>query len=231
MKRSSLLATALSFALLPAGLAIAQEKREQPAAKPLERSEIYQQLNLFGDVLERIRRDYVDEVNERDLIENAINGMLQSLDPHSSYMNPKMFRDMQVQSRGEFGGLGIEVTMENGVVKVIAPIDDTPAAKAGIQAGDLIVTIDGDPVQGLALQDAVEKMRGKVDTKIKLGVRRVGRDPFEVTLTRGGDQDPLGAGASGGRYRLSAHHLVHGAIRCRCEERRRRFPEGASAAS
>jgi carboxyl-terminal processing protease len=184
MKRSTLLAAAAAFALLMPSIAPAQERKDERAGKPLDRSEIYQQLNLFGDVLERIRRDYVDEANERDLIENAINGMLQSLDPHSAYMNPKMFRDMQVQTRGEFGGLGIEVTMENGVVKVIAPIDDTPAAKAGIQAGDLIVAIDNEPVQGLSLQDAVEKMRGKVDTTIKLGIRRANRDPFDVTLTR-----------------------------------------------
>ncbi len=183
MKRSTLLAATAACALLLPSLAGAQERREA-AAKPLERSEIYQQLNLFGDVLERVRRDYVEEVNEKELIENAINGMLASLDPHSSYMNPKMFRDMQVQTRGEFGGLGIEVTMENGLVKVIAPIDDTPAARAGIQAGDLIVAIDNEPVQGLTLQDAVEKMRGKVDTKIKLTLRRTGREAFDVTLTR-----------------------------------------------
>jgi carboxyl-terminal processing protease len=164
----------------------AVDKKDEPkaAGKPLERSELYQQLNLFGDILERIRRDYVEPVNERDLIESAINGMLASLDPHSSYMNPKSFRDMQVQTRGEFGGLGLEVTMENGLIKVISPIDDTPAAKAGVQAGDLIYALDGQPVMGLTLQEAVEKMRGKPDTKIKIGVRRQGRDPFDLELTR-----------------------------------------------
>ncbi len=112
-------------------------------------------------MLERVRRDYVEPVEEKTLIENAINGMLTALDPHSSYMNPKAYKDMQVQTKGEFGGLGIEVTMDNGVIKVVSPIDDTPAAKAGIQAGDLIFALDGEPVQGLTLQEAVEKMRGK----------------------------------------------------------------------
>jgi carboxyl-terminal processing protease len=149
-----------------------------------DRSELYQQLNLFGDVLERIRRDYVEPVDEKTLMENAINGMLSSLDPHSSYMNPKTYRDMQVQTRGEFGGLGIEVTMENGVIKVVSPIDETPAAKAGIQSGDLIFALDGEPVMGLTLQEAVEKMRGKVGTTIKISVRRKDKDPFDVTLTR-----------------------------------------------
>jgi carboxyl-terminal processing protease len=159
-------ATAVAlFLTIPATIAFAQGKAPDDKAKPRQdRSEIYQQLNLFGDVLERVRNDYVEPPNEKDLIENAINGMLSSLDPHSSYMNPKSFRDMQVQTRGEFGGLGIEVTMENGVVKVVSPIDDTPAAKAGLQPGDLIVTLDGQPVMGLTLQEAVEKMRGRVDS-------------------------------------------------------------------
>jgi carboxyl-terminal processing protease len=177
-------ATAVAL-FLTVPLAFAQTKGPDDKGKPkADRSEIYQQLNLFGDVLERVRNDYVEPPNEKDLIENAINGMLSSLDPHSSYMNPKSFRDMQVQTRGEFGGLGIEVTMENGVVKVVSPIDDTPAAKAGLQPGDLIVQLDGQPVMGLTLQEAVEKMRGRVDTTIKLGIRRAGKDPFEVTLTR-----------------------------------------------
>jgi carboxyl-terminal processing protease len=166
-------------------LSWAQDKGpDKDKPKQADKSELYQQLNLFGDVLERVRKDYVEPPNETDLIEAAINGMLASLDPHSSYMNPKQFRDMQVQTRGEFGGLGIEVTMDSGVVKVVTPIDDTPAAKAGLQPGDLIVTLDDQPVMGLTLQEAVEKMRGKVDTKIKLGVRRQGKDPFDVTLTR-----------------------------------------------
>ena len=135
-------------------------------------------------MLERIRRDYVEPVDEKTLIENAINGMLTALDPHSSYMNPKTYKDMQVQTKGEFGGLGIEVTMENGVIKVVSPIDDTPASKAGIQPGDLIFALDGEPVQGLTLQEAVEKMRGKVGTPIKISIRRAGKDPFDVSLTR-----------------------------------------------
>ena len=110
-------------------------------------SEIYKQLDLFGDVLERVRRDYVEPVDEKTLMENAIQGMLASLNPHSSYMNPKVYKDMQVQTRGEFGGLGIEVTLENSVIKVVSPIDDTPASKAGIQSGDLIFALDGEPVQ------------------------------------------------------------------------------------
>ncbi len=183
--RHPALAAALSLSLVAApAIAWAQDKAPDKDKPKTDKSELYQQLNLFGDVLERIRNDYVEPPKETDLIEAAINGMLASLDPHSSYMNPKQFRDMQVQTRGEFGGLGIEVTMDNGLVKVVAPIDDTPAAKAGLQPGDLIVTLDDQPVMGLTLQEAVEKMRGKVDTKIKIGVRRQGKDPFDVTLTR-----------------------------------------------
>ncbi|WP_346900527.1 S41 family peptidase [uncultured Roseibium sp.] len=148
-------------------------------------SDTYRQLNLFGDVFERVRSDYVEVPDDAKLIESAINGMLTSLDPHSSYMSPKSFRDMQVQTRGEFGGLGIEVTMEDGLVKVVSPIDDTPAAKAGILAGDLITQIDGEQVQGLTLNEAVEKMRGPVNTDIVVTVRREGADePFDVTITR-----------------------------------------------
>lgn len=148
-------------------------------------SDTYRQLNLFGDVFERVRSDYVEVPDDAKLIESAINGMLTSLDPHSSYMSPKSFRDMQVQTRGEFGGLGIEVTMEDGLVKVVSPIDDTPAAKAGILAGDLITQIDGEQVQGLTLNEAVEKMRGPVNTDIVVTIRRTGvDDPFDVTITR-----------------------------------------------
>ena len=175
-------AALVAFLAVPAYVVWGQDKG---AAKPVDKSELYQQLNLFGDVLERIRRDYVEPVDEKTLMENAINGMLASLDPHSSYMNPKVYKDMQIQTRGEFGGLGIEVTMENGVVKVVSPIDDTPAAKAGLQAGDLIFALDGEPVQGLTLQEAVEKMRGKVGSTVKISVRRASvKDPFDVTLTR-----------------------------------------------
>jgi carboxyl-terminal processing protease len=144
----------------------------------------YQQLNLFGDVFEKIRSSYVEPVSDEKLIEAAINGMLTSLDPHSSYMDPKEWDDMQVQTKGEFGGLGIEVTMENGVIKVVSPIDGTPAAKAGIQPGDLIVQIDNKPIMGLTLSDAVDKMRGPVDSKIVLTVRRGKQPPFDVTLQR-----------------------------------------------
>src|SRR5689334_8639841 len=131
-------------------------------------ADTYRQLNLFGDVFERVRADYVEKPDDSKLIEQAINGMLNGLDPHSSYMDPKSFRDMQVQTRGEFGGLGIEVTMEDGLIKVVAPIDDTTASKAGILANDVITQLDGEQVQGLTLNQAVEKMRGPVNTKIKL---------------------------------------------------------------
>lgn len=147
-------------------------------------SETYRQLNLFGEVFERVRSDYVDDVADRKLVEDAINGMLSALDPHSSYMNARSYRDMQVQSRGEFGGLGIEVTMENGLVKVVSPIDDTPAARAGVKPNDLITHLDGEQVLGLTLQEAVERMRGPVNSQIKLMLRRGTQDPFEVTLTR-----------------------------------------------
>ncbi|MEE8334139.1 MAG: S41 family peptidase [Alphaproteobacteria bacterium] len=147
-------------------------------------SETYRQLDLFGDVFERVRADYVKEVGDEQLIESAINGMLSSLDPHSSYMGPKSFKDMQVQTKGEFGGLGIEVTMEGGYVKVVSPIDDTPAFRAGLKSGDLITHLEGEAVQGLTLAQAVEKMRGKVDEPIKLTIRRKGREAFDVTLIR-----------------------------------------------
>jgi carboxyl-terminal processing protease len=145
----------------------------------------YRQLNLFGDVFERVRADYVEKPNDGKLIENAINGMLSGLDPHSSYMDSKNFRDMQVQTRGEFGGLGIEVTMQDGLIKVVAPIDDTPAAKAGVLSNDLITKLDDEQVQGLTLNQAVEKMRGPVNTKIRLTILRKGQSkPLEITLTR-----------------------------------------------
>src|SRR5438128_2097735 len=148
-------------------------------------ADTYRQLNLFGDVFERVRADYVEKPDDSKLVEQAINGMLNGLDPHSSYMDPKSFRDMQVQTRGEFGGLGIEVTMEDGLVKVVSPIDDTPAAKAGVMANDIITQLDGEQVQGLTLNQAVEKMRGPVNSKIKLTIMRKGQDkPIEVSITR-----------------------------------------------
>ena len=148
-------------------------------------SDTYRELNLFGDVFERVRADYVEKPDDSKLVESAINGMLAGLDPHSSYMDPKSFRDMQVQTRGEFGGLGIEVTMEDGLVKVVAPIDDTPAAKAGVMANDIITQLDDENVQGLTLNQAVDKMRGPVNTKIKLTIMRKGSDkPIQVSIMR-----------------------------------------------
>ncbi len=148
-------------------------------------ADTYRQLNLFGDIFERVRSHYVEKPDDSKLVESAINGMLNGLDPHSSYMDPKSFRDMQVQTRGEFGGLGIEVTMEDGFVKVVAPIDDTPAAKAGVRAGDIITHIDDEAVQGLTLNQAVEKMRGAVNSKIRLKIMRKGLDkPIDMAITR-----------------------------------------------
>src|ERR1044072_1579719 len=148
-------------------------------------ADTYRQLHLFGDVFERVRADYVERPDDSKLIESAINGMLAGLDPHSSYMDAKSFRDMQVDTRGEFGGLGIEVTMEDGLVKVVAAIDDTPAANAGIMINDIISHIDDEPVQGLALNQAVDKMRGPVNSKISLKIIRKGVDkPFDVSITR-----------------------------------------------
>ena len=148
-------------------------------------TDTYRQLNLFGDVFERIRADYVEEPVDGDLIEAAINGMLSSLDPHSSYLNAKDYQDMQVQTRGEFYGLGIEVTMENELIKVISPIDDTPADRAGILANDLISHLDGEPVQGLSLREAVERMRGPANSSITLTVIRKGADqPLLITVVR-----------------------------------------------
>ena len=145
----------------------------------------YRQLNLFGDVFERVRSHYVEKPDDSKLVEGAVNGMLNGLDPHSSYLDPKNFRDMQIQTRGEFGGLGIEVTMEDGLIKVVAPIDDTPAAKAGIRAGDVITHLDDDAVQGLTLNQAVEKMRGLPNTKINLKVMRKGADkPLDIAIVR-----------------------------------------------
>jgi carboxyl-terminal processing protease len=188
--RSALLGAGLAFAVglgvngplgryLDATLGLAAFAQEG------SRAETYRLLSLFGDVFERIRAEYVEPVNDRDVIEAAINGMLTSLDPHSGYLNPRNFRDMQVQTRGEFGGLGIEVTQEGGYIKVIAPIDDTPAARAGVRAGDLITHIDGQSTQGLTLNEAVERMRGPPRTEIRLTIRREGSPrPIEMAITR-----------------------------------------------
>ena len=149
-----------------------------------DKSDTYQQLKLFGDVFERVRADYVEEVTDEELIEAAIRGMLTDLDPHSSFLNADSFRDMQVQTKGEFGGLGIEVTMENGLVKVVSPIDETPAFRAGVQAGDYITHLDGEAVLGLTLAEAVERMRGPVDSDIVVTIRREDVEPFDVAITR-----------------------------------------------
>jgi carboxyl-terminal processing protease len=148
-------------------------------------SDTYRLLTLFGDVFERVRADYVDPVPDKELVENSVNGMLTGLDPHSNYMDAKAFRDMQVQTKGEFGGLGIEVTQDSGWIKVISPIDDTPAARSGIKSGDLITAIDGKTVQGLALSDAVDQMRGAPNSKITLTIHRDGVDkPLEISMLR-----------------------------------------------
>ena len=145
----------------------------------------YENLDLFGDIFERIRSSYVEEIDEEKLIESAISGMLSSLDPHSSYMAPEDFSTMQVQTRGEFGGLGIEVTQENGFIKVVSPIDDTPAANAGIEAGDFITKVDGESTLGKTLDEAVDKMRGPVGSEIIITVVREGVDePFDVSIIR-----------------------------------------------
>ena len=178
MKRSGLIAVAAATVL------VFSLRQDVGAAATSNSAETYKQLNLFGEVFERVRADYVDEVTDDTLVESAINGMLTSLDPHSNYLNTKNFNDMKVQTRGEFGGLGIEVSMENGLVKVVSPIDDTPAARAGLKPGDLITHLDGDPVQGMSLPEAVEKMRGLINTEIKLTIRREGKELFDVKLTR-----------------------------------------------
>ena len=175
--------TFMTLAGLAAVTTVFNVSRTYSATTP--NAEIYKQLDLFGDVLERVRADYVEKPDDSMLIDNAINGMLAALDPHSAYLNPKHFRDMQVQTKGEFGGLGIEVTMENGVVKVVSPIDETPASKAGLQANDLVTHLDGDPIVGLTLEQAVEKMRGPVNTPITLTIVRKGKDePLEVKIVR-----------------------------------------------
>ena len=147
-------------------------------------SETYKQLTLFGDVFQRVREAYVEEVSERNLVKSAINGMLANLDPHSSFLDDEDFKDMQVQTKGAFGGLGIEVTMEDGFVKVVSPIDDTPADKANIQPGDLIIGIDSEGVYGLTLDEAVEKLRGKIGEPVIITIRRGKKDPFEVEIIR-----------------------------------------------
>jgi carboxyl-terminal processing protease len=183
MKRLGLIA-ALAGALLILPLRQDVGALAATSTSTTNTAETYKELNLFGDVFEKVRSQYVDDVSDDSLIEGAINGMLTSLDPHSNYLNAKNFNDMKVQTRGEFGGLGIEVSMENGLIKVVSPIDDTPAARAGLKPGDLITQLDGSPVQGMTLPEAVEKMRGPVNSDITLRIRRTGKDPFDVKLTR-----------------------------------------------
>ena len=162
MPRLRIVMTAVALSLLLPQSISAQDTK----------AETYQLLKLFGNVFEKVRADYVEEVTDQELIESAIQGMLSDLDPHSSYLDTKSFGDMQVQTKGEFGGLGIEVTMENGFVKVVSPIDETPAHRAGVQAGDFISHLDGEPVLGMTLAEAVERMRGPVNTDISLTIRR-----------------------------------------------------------
>ena len=181
LNKKSLFSLSLS-AMLLFSTAIYAAKTDKKAVE--ENVDTYELLNLFGDVMERAKSSYVEEVSDKQLIEAAINGMLTSLDPHSSYMDGKDFKYMSEQTKGKFGGLGIEVTMESGVVKVISPMDDTPAYKAGLKPGDYIVNIDGESVIGMSLNDAVDKMRGKVGTKVKLTIRRFNEKPFDVTIKR-----------------------------------------------
>ena len=148
------------------------------------RQETYKQLNLFGDVFQRVQEQYVEEVTDKKLIESAISGMLQSLDPHSSYLSADSYKDMQVKTKGKFGGLGIEITMEDGVVKVVSPIDDTPAAKAGMKSGDLIIGVDGESIRGLTINEAVSKLRGPVGSKVIITVVRDKQDPYEIEIKR-----------------------------------------------
>src|SRR5512142_2419439 len=156
-----------------------------PQAQGANNTNIYKQFDLFSDAYEKVRENYVRPVQDSELMNGAIEGMVSSLDPHSSYMDPKAFADMQIQTKGEFGGVGIEVTMEDGLIKVISPIDDTPAAKAGLKPGDFIAGIDGVSIQGLGLNDAIDKMRGPSGSKVTLTVLRTGqKKPFDVTLAR-----------------------------------------------
>ena len=175
----------LGAAIGASGVALTRHDVFSAATARAAASDTYRNLNLFGDVFDKVRSDYVEKPDDQKLVESAINGMLTSLDPHSSYMDAKSFRDMQVQTRGEFGGLGIEVTQEDGMVKVVTPIDDTPAAKAGILTNDLISAIDGDNVQGLTLNQAVDKMRGPVNTPVVLTILRgEKKDKQDIKLVR-----------------------------------------------
>ncbi len=178
MKKILLIAVAAMFITTQASWAKKAEENKD------EQTNTYELLNMFGEAMERAKANYVEEVTDKQLIESAINGMLSSLDPHSSYLDEKDFKYMTEQTSGKFGGLGIEITMEQGVVKIISPIDDTPAFKAGLKPGDYITNIDGETIIGMTLNEAVDKMRGKPGTKVKLTIRRLNEKPFEVTLKR-----------------------------------------------
>ena len=182
MMKKSLFYSVAIMGILGVGLAALAATTEKP--QKTAKDDPYLLLELFGSAFETTRTEYVDEVSDRKLIEAAINGMLSSLDPHSNFLNADTFRDMQIQTKGEFGGVGMEVSMENGLVRVVAPIDGTPAAKAGIQPGDLITHINDEAVMGLNLNEAVEKLRGKPKTTVRIMVRRKDKKDFEVTLTR-----------------------------------------------
>lgn len=180
-KKLTIFTLTINLLLTAAGCVTAADKKKAPKEESFD---TYEMLNLFGEVMERAKVSYVEEISDQKLIESAVNGMLSSLDPHSSFLDAKSFKYLNEQTQGKFGGLGIEVTMENGVVKVVSPIDDTPAFRAGLKPGDYIISIDGTPVIGMTLNEAVEKMRGKVGTKIKLTIRRASEKPFDVSLKR-----------------------------------------------
>ena len=185
MKRFGLTVSTILLVLFCSGAVTAKETESKNEKDKEDQSAlVYKYLNIFSETLKRAKTDYVEDVSEDKLIEYAINGMLSSLDPHSSYLDAATFKDMREQTSGEFGGLGIEVTMDNGWIKIISPIDDTPAFKAGLQAGDYITHIDGTTVLGETLTQAVDKMRGPLNSKVKLTIRRKNKEPFDVTLTR-----------------------------------------------
>lgn len=184
-KKLTIIAMIMSISAMAASCVTAADRSQNKQEKPKEEQiDTYEMLNLFGEVMERAKVSYVEEVSDQKLLEAAMNGMLSSLDPHSSFLDNKSFQYLNEQTQGKFGGLGIEVTMENAVVKVVSPIDDTPAFKAGIKPGDYIISIDGTPVVGMSLNEAVDQMRGKVGTKIKLTIRRGSEKAFDVTLKR-----------------------------------------------
>lgn len=178
MLKKALLVTVLTFFTILNSFAAENKKDNE------EEVNSYELLNLFAEVMERAKATYVEEISDKKLIESAINGMLVSLDPHSSYLDKKDFKYMTEQTSGKFGGLGIEITMEQGLVKIISPIDDTPAFRAGLKAGDYITNIDGETIIGMTLNEAVDKMRGKPGTKVKLTIRRINEKPFDVTIKR-----------------------------------------------